>query len=82
MIKAGREGWLSGWAVGMWVKMATVVLEHYDPGAGGNKWPKAVVRSGRVTQTQPYVGMLLVKSTQVLAVGAEGYFCLFFVFVG
>lgn len=82
MIEAGREGWLSGWAVGMCVKMATVVLEHHDPGAGGNKWPKAVVRSGRVTRTQPYVGVLLVKVLKPWQWVPKGFFGLFFVFVG
>lgn len=81
MIEAGREGWLSGWAVGMWVKKATVVLEHHDPRAGGNKWPKAVVRSGRVTWTQPYVGVLLVKVLKPWQWGPKGFFLLFAYFL-
>lgn len=46
---------------------------------------KAVVRSGRVTWTQPYVGVLLVKVLKPWQWGPKGFFffvCLFFVFVG
>lgn len=62
--------------------MAIAVLEHRDAGAGGNKRLKACWapwgRTGRVVQTQPHVGMLLVK---VANPGSGGQRAFLFVFV-
>lgn len=57
-------------------------LEHHDPGAGENKWPKACwapwVRTRSVVQTQPYVGVLLVKVLKPWQWGPKGLFVCFF----
>lgn len=64
------------------LQLSSLQLEHHDPGAGGNKWPKAcwapLVRTRRVVQTQPYVGVLLVKVCKPWQWGPKGLFVCFF----
>lgn len=53
-------------------------LEHLNPGAGGNKWPRAcwapMMRTDRRVQTQPQAGTLLVKVPKPYQRGAKGFF--------
>lgn len=65
--------------------MAAVVLEHHDPGAGGTKaraCQAPVVRTVRVVQMQPDVGMPLVKVLKSRQWGQSVFFFIFLALLG